>query len=473
MSAIGGAPRGLQIWSTGGPLSRVPLIMLRLLAAVKPARARTALRLATASLTAATAFVAPPPAQARQASDRPGAELRVWLVTAAPGDAVWERYGHNAIRVLDTSTGRDVSYNWGIFDFQQVDFIPRFLQGRMLYSMAPFRTDAMIESYRRANREVVLQELDLEPSQKLVLRDMAERNALPDRRDYTYQYFRDNCSTRVRDLLDVVLDGALREAFEPMQRGATYRFHTRRLTQVDPLVYTGMDLLLGPGTDAPVSAWDEMFIPMVLRDEIRDLRVRPFGGQERPLVLSEEVVTSSTRPAEPTSPPGWLWIHALIGVALGATLASGATERVRSSRPLRLGVGAVAVAWSVLGGVLGLILVGLLFTDHVFSYWNENLFLANPLLLGLAVLLPLSALGEVWKVRARRLALALAGIAVAGFVLQFVPFWPFSGHRNAMAWALMLPAHLGLAWALARRAPGPAGDRPAQPGIMATHASGA
>ena len=92
-------------------------------------------------------------------ADEPGAELRVWLITAGPGDAVWERYGHNAIRVLDTSTGRDVSYNWGIFDFQQVDFIPRFLQGRMLYMMAPFQTQTMIDSYARADREVILQEI--------------------------------------------------------------------------------------------------------------------------------------------------------------------------------------------------------------------------------------------------------------------------------------------------------------------------
>jgi hypothetical protein len=447
--------------------------MRRLLAAVKSALVPWIRCLATASLALATTFMSPPAAQARQESDRPGAELRVWLVTAGPGDAVWERYGHNAIRVLDTSTGRDVSYNWGIFDFQQVDFIPRFLQGRMLYMMAPFRTDAMIESYRRANREVVLQELDLEPSQKLVLRDMAETNALPGRRDYTYQYFRDNCSTRVRDLLDSVLDGALRTEFEAMDRGATYRVHTRRLTQVDPLVYTGMDLLLGPGTDAPLSVWDEMFIPMVLRDEIRDLQVRPFGGQARPLVLSEEVVSSSSRLAEPAAPPAWLWIYAVIGLALGATLASGATERVRSSRPLRLGVATVTVAWSALGGLLGLILVGLLFTDHVFSYWNENLLLANPLLLGLAVFVPLSTLGEAWMVRARRLSHTLGGIAVAGFLLQVVPFWPFSGHHNAMAWALMLPPHLGLAWALAVRTPAPSDGGRSEPEIMASQAADA
>lgn len=67
----------------------------------------------------------------------PGSELRVWLVTVGAGEAVWERFGHNALRVLDTSTGEDVSYNWGIFDFNQVDCIPRFLKGQMLYMMAP------------------------------------------------------------------------------------------------------------------------------------------------------------------------------------------------------------------------------------------------------------------------------------------------------------------------------------------------
>ena len=88
--------------------------------------------------------------EAGEAADRapePGSRLRVWLLTTGPGDAVWERFGHNALRVLDTETGRDVAYNWGIFDFDQVDFVPRFLKGQMLYMMAPFSTAAMVDSY--------------------------------------------------------------------------------------------------------------------------------------------------------------------------------------------------------------------------------------------------------------------------------------------------------------------------------------
>ena len=345
--------------------------------------------------TAATRTPIPTPAAsqiqetpAQPGSGEPGSELRVWLVTAGPGDAVWERYGHNAIRVLDTRTGRDVSYNWGIFDFEQVDFIPRFLQGRMLYMMAPFNTQAMIDAYGRANREIVLQELDLTPSEKLELRRLAELNALPENRDYTYQYFLDNCSTRVRDLLNRVLGGAIETEFGAAETGSSYRFHTRRLTQVDPLIYTGMDALLGTPTDQPITVWEEMFLPLTLRDEIRDLTIVRRDGSVRPLVLSEEIAVTSTRGPVDEAPPSWMWIYLLVGLTLAGLFATLGTSAA-SSALLRRGVLTVAAVWSLLGGVIGTILVFLLFTDHTFAYWNENLFLFHPLLLGMTVLLPL------------------------------------------------------------------------------------
>lgn len=388
------------------------------------------------------------PLAAQDQTAEPGAELRVWLVTAGPGDAVWERYGHNAIRVLDTSTGRDVSYNWGIFDFQQVDFIPRFLQGRMLYMMAPFDSERMIQAYALMNREVVLQELALSPAQRLALRDFADRNALPENRDYFYQYFLDNCSTRVRDLLDLVLDGKLQERFGSEATGLSYRFHTRRLTQVDPLIFTGMDALLGTPTDAPLTTWDEMFIPMTLRDAVRDMTVVSDGGQERPFVLSEQVVARSSRPADPTEPPSWLALYVLIGTALGALMASAASPRVRERRAARYALRTVSVLWSLGAGILGTILVLLLFTDHSFAWWNENLFLFNPLSLALVILIPVSAMRTNWRPLARNLAVAVVAVAVVGLLWQVIPA---SEQPNGMFFALGLPAHLGLAFFLHRQ----------------------
>ncbi len=383
--------------------------------------------------------------QAGADAAEPGAELRVWLLTAAPGDAVWERYGHNALRVLDTRTGRDVSYNWGIFDFEQVDFIPRFLQGRMLYRMAPFDTRAMIASYAQADREVRLQELALTPAQKLELSEFAENNALPENRNYTYQYFVDNCSTRVRDLLDLVLRGAVRDAYAPRLRGATYRLHTRRLTHVDPLVFTGMDLALGAPTDRPISVWDEMFIPMVLADELRSLRVPGPGGVQRPLVVSDEIVSPSSRSGAPAAPPGWLWVYLVLGVTLGGLLAAGSTSAVRESAPLRGVVLAAGTGWSLLGGVLGVILVGLHFTDHTFSYPNQNLLLVHPLMLATAVLLPSTLLGGRWPPRAAAAAAFGATLALAGLLWHLLPF---GVQMNGIHLAVAVPAHVGLAWGM-------------------------
>ena len=376
----------------------------------------------------------------------PGESLKVWLLTAGPGDAVWERYGHNALRVLDTSTGRDISYNWGIFSFgEPVRFIVRFLQGRMVYMMAPFDTEAMLAAYEKDNREVVLQELDLTPSEKITLQNFAENNALPENRDYYYQYFRDNCSTRVRDALDMVLKGELNKAFGKTPTGTSYRWHTKRLTQANPLVYTGMDALLGPATDRELTIWDELFLPLSLRDQVRDLRIPRADGTAKYLVLAEERAVVSTRPEEPTAPPNWLLRFLSAGIIFGAIFSSLRSNFVQKSAVLNFLITGAATVWSGLLGVLGLIIVALLFTDHTFSAWNENLFLANPITFGISISLFSSSLNPSWKNRARKLSAACATIAVIGFIWQT---GPISGHENGMFFAFLLPAHLGLAWGL-------------------------
>lgn len=387
-------------------------------------------------------------AEEAEESREPGSELRVWLVTAGPGEAVWERYGHNAIRVLDTATGRDVSYNWGIFDFQQVDFIPRFLQGRMLYRMAVFETGPMVQAYVRADRSVVQQELALTPAQKAALRDLAERNALPENRDYVYQYFLDNCSTRVRDLLDRVLNGQLRRMLESKPTGISYRFHTRRLSGPDPLISAGMDLLLGSPTDSPISIWEELFLPLELRDALRGVAVADSSGSPSPLVLSEEIVFESTRASVGTEASRWLFVYAVAGMLLGGLFAGSATKGVRKRKVLRIAVTTLIAGWLAVAGLAGSILVLLLFTDHTFAWWNHNLFLFNPVMLLLAALLPLSELGARWLRGARTVAFLILGGALVGVALKMVPE---VGQQNAQFVALTLPAHAGLALSLTWR----------------------
>ncbi len=386
----------------------------------------------------------------------PGSELRVWLVTMGPGPAVWERFGHNAIRVLDTRTGRDVSYNWGIFDFRQADFIPRFLRGEMLYMMAAFSTGPMIEAYSRSGREVVFQELDLSASEKSELLELAELNALPENREYRYDYFVDNCSTRVRDLLDRVTGGVLSQRFR-REPGTSYRWHTRRLTRVDVPLFTGMDLLLGPPGDEPIAVWEEMFVPMVLRDALRAVSRPGSDGVARPLVLSEDVVLTARDNVEPQAPPHWLVFYLLLGIAMGGVLAWAGKRVARGRSRLAASVLVTGGAiWSLLGGIAGVLLVAVLFTEHWAMRWNTNLFPFNPLHLALVALVPLSVLGRARR-GAERVGRVALWITLVGAVVSMLPV-----QQNGIFVAWALPTQAGLWWALRvlARADAEAGGRP-------------
>ncbi|MFC1660689.1 DUF4105 domain-containing protein, partial [Gemmatimonadota bacterium] len=247
--------------------------------------------------------------------------IEVFLVTAGPGDAVWEQFGHNAIWIQDVDRQVGDAYNWGIFDFDQVDFVPRLVRGTMLYSMRPANPDSFLAGYQREDRQVWVHELALTPSQKAQLLAFVEWNALPENRDYRYDYYRDNCSTRVRDVLDRVLDGELRTAFEAVPTPTTYRWHTRRLLGRLPLYYLGIQMVLGPQADLPLSAWDEMFLPVRLMEWIQDVEVSDGEGGTRPLVSRERLTLESrTRGPEPVAPPRALPWFLLFGFVWGGLL---------------------------------------------------------------------------------------------------------------------------------------------------------
>src|SRR5690606_17641940 len=189
------------------------------------------------------------PQEAAAGFSAPGEELVVYLMTVWPGDAVWESFGHNAIWIRDQATGRDVAYNYGIFDFEQENFVRRLIRGDMLYSMEGFNGDALARAYASANRSILMQELNLTPAQRAGLRDYLEWNARPENKEYASDPFRDDCSTRVRDALDRTLRGQIRAALEGKPTDATFRSEALRLTAHTPAANTGLQLALGRMTD--------------------------------------------------------------------------------------------------------------------------------------------------------------------------------------------------------------------------------
>ena len=383
----------------------------------------------------------------------PGSELTVTLLTMGVGEQVWEQFGHNAIwlhvaRPSSAGGSFDAVYHWGLFDSSQPYFIPRFLKGRMLYSMGGFALDGTLEEYRARDRSVVAQELDLTNRQKIALRDFIRWNDTPQHREYYYDYYRDNCSTRVRDALDRALGGIIKATFASRMTSQTYRSHTLRLTQVGPWLATGIDIGLGRRGDRKLSAWDEMFLPAKLHDYIRELRVADGNGGTRPLVRSERQLLPSVTHAEPTEPPSWTPIFLTIGLVVGALFAFAGVRAGRGSAPARYAAAVLYSLWSFAAGFLGLLLFLLwAVTNHVFAHQNENLLLLHPLWLVLAVLGPMTAVRGRLARTTRWMTLGIAALAVVALLVHVVGL---SRQANLEIIALTLPPILAIAWAMHR-----------------------
>ena len=366
---------------------------------------------------------------------------RIGVVTMGPGDIFWERFGHDAIVVDDPAGAGPVSYNFGFFDLQEDGFARRFAEGDMRYLLVALPLEEDLAYYREVGRGATLQWLDLDPAQaRRLAADLAE-NARPENARYRYDYYTDNCATRVRDALDRALDGRLRKQLEGRSSGDTYRSESLRLAAPAPWMWLGFDIGLGPFGDRALSRWEQGFLPRRLADDLR----KATRADGRPLVVAELELLPQRQPAEPGEQALALWPWLLAGTTL-ALLVLGLGRRYPRT------LAALAGGFWLLCGLLGAVLaLAWALTEHRALWANRNLLLMNPLCL---LLLP----GAWALLRGRQasrrfgaLLLAVAGLAA----LACLPLWlQVLPQRNGHWIALLLPLHLAFArlWSRGPRA---------------------
>jgi hypothetical protein len=375
----------------------------------------------------------------------PGAALSVYVITFGPGDHPFFKFGHNAIWIHDELRRTDGVYNFGTFAFGSPDLIPKFFLGRFSYWLSKSNSIfGTTHSYARENRTMDVQLLNLTPEQKVDLRDRLEANLLPANRYYRYDYYRDNCSTRVRDVIDIVLGGQLSDQWKTPGR-LTYRQHTLRLTADFVGEYAFLDLMMGDLIDKPATRWEETFIPMELRDELRETTIAGPNGPE-PLVVREEVFLTADRVPELADPPPWMPYYLVVGLLSGGLLA--ALGRIAwKQKAARVVLGVLLALLGFFFGFLGtFMLVAWAFTDHEVGYRNENVLLCAPWLLALLVYGIGVALGRARSVdRGFKLVAAAAAATGLALVLKVLPWFDQDNWRSL---ALFLPLWAGAAAAL-------------------------
>jgi hypothetical protein len=391
------------------------------------------------------------PASARQvdssASDQV-ADLQVFLMTMGPGAGIHERFGHNAIWIRDNRTGTDIVYNFGMFDFNAPNFAWNFARGRPLYWLEASDLARTLAAYEYFQRRVDVQELALDSSSKAELAYSLAMNALPENREYHYDYYLDNCSTRVRDALDAVLGGALRRHTTGQPAEGNLRWHTQRSISNSAPMYLGILAALGPAVDGPIDQWGEMFLPAKVQERVRELQVTDDAGRSVPLVLREAtLVDVDVHSVEPEQ-PDWTARLLLIGVLLALLVATGFLTGAAGLIGRLL-----AGLWGVLSGVGGLVLVFLwFFTDHVMTANNLNLLLITPVAFAILPLLLSSRTRPI----ARRLTSGYFVLVCLGTVLAAMRIGQENREIAALTTPIALTATLVAMGVNRRRAEGPA-----------------
>jgi hypothetical protein len=408
------------------------------------------------------------PRAGAQTEFEPGSQLHVYVLTFGPGDEVWEKFGHNAVRIIDdsrTNEWHDVAYNWGTFDFGagKMAFAWKFFQGRLNYSIGLTPGQMTVDFYKNEqHRSVYQQELNLSSSQKMALKLKLDRTYFDlSQRYYRYDYYQNNCSSRVRDVVDDLVDHRLFDATNGKPSGTTFRWHTDRLTISQPWLYVFIDAALGHPVDQPIDRWQEMFLPEKLHDRLNEVTVH-LNGYDVPLVKRDEVIYTSTQYSELPRPPLMApWLLG-IGVLIGGIFA-GLGHFARRHWAPRWSFILLTLPWILLMGLGGLLLCwGWLGTDHAVLRYNENVMQVSVLALPLIVMLPMLALGKRWGALAtQRLMYAIAAIALLGLALKVLP-WFYQVNWNIIA--LCLPVNLALAYAAWMMGKSPAKSKSLPPG---------
>jgi hypothetical protein len=378
-----------------------------------------------------------------------GDDFEIQLVTISPGDALTSWWGHTAIVVEDKRFNTSRFYNYGLFSFEQENFILNFMMGRLIFWVGAWNTSDALAFYASQNRDIRIQVLDLTPEKKIEMVTFLANNVLPENREYLYDHYRDNCSTRVRDIIDNMVGGQFYKRTQ-MPGPLNFRQHTRRHTDQSFIIDWVLMFLMNNSIDQDIRQWDEMFLPEELERYVSDLTYQYKSSEVRPLVKNNYIYyKAKDRNPLPNNVPAHWPKGLLIGLtsaAIAVFLGLGYWKKKRWSKQF------FAVYHIIIGfiyGIPGLVLFFMsFFTDHIVTYQNENLLLANPftfLLIPLGIgLMTKGTFSSKWLPWLWYLHLGLH------IILLFLKIFPAFDQFNWLSIAMIAPLSTGmsLSWYL-------------------------
>lgn len=295
-------------------------------------------------------------------------EARISVLTCGPGTELYSTFGHTAFRVQDPLQGIDWIYNYGTFDFNTPNFYMKFARGKLKYALSRQTFPQFLYTYQLENRWVREQWLQLEASQRQDIFLFLQNNHKPENRFYHYDFLRENCATKIPEVLMQVLRPDLTWQTDHLTESMTFRDLIQQNLDRNSWSSLGIDLALGARVDRQAQPQDYLFLPDYVMQQLDHSRLgsKELVGYRRAILDLQPTIPPTYFTA---SPLFWMLVLLLLSAAITwIDYRNGSRSRV------------LDLLLFSLTGLSGLVVFFLwFFTDHHDTVWNANILWAFPL----------------------------------------------------------------------------------------------
>lgn len=306
--------------------------------------------------------------RAQQSSD-----TIVYLLTCGPGTETYSIYGHSALKVVIQGNDPGEVYNWGVFDFNTTHFAWKFAKGRLDYMLDSEQPDRFLNNYAFEKRYVLSQRINIDPGETKKLIVLITENLKPENLKYRYDFFYDDCTTRIRDLLEKSIGDKLLYPPESKANLPSFRSLVAKYQNPYPWLNFGIDLIMGVSADKKAPYRDRMFLPIEMKDELSETVINR-SGKMIPLLRNAEVLLDFPAPAVKPN----ILLSPLIDFSLLLII----TIIISSMKYSRRVYNMIDIIIFTIFSFLAVLMIFFnFFTDHAQMKMNLNIIWLNPLLI--------------------------------------------------------------------------------------------
>ncbi|MFA7119426.1 MAG: DUF4105 domain-containing protein [Sphaerochaetaceae bacterium] len=299
-------------------------------------------------------------------------QCSISVVIIGPGNPLYSWFGHAGI-IIKQPNGQSIMYDYGIFDSSQKGFYLNFARGRMLYNVYVTDADWRIEDAISEGRQVERYDLNLNDSAKFQVVKFLQKNTLQENNTYLYHFYKDNCATRIRDILNSATLGDFERWARSKDSKGTFRSYAQRSLGHQKFISWYLNFLESGLIDTPITLWNEMFLPQSLGNAIA--KYEPFNATCT--VLNEQTDAIAFHPDTHAATDSWPYL--LFGLVF--SLSCVFLQRHDMKKTWKI----VNFLMLLFLGISGTLLFYMMcFSDMDVTWFNESILFINPFLLFLA-----------------------------------------------------------------------------------------